>query len=800
MAFNISTGFLVGAPAPLDAKSVVANIAARNAIPPIQRYEGLAVFCALENTTYQLIDGILDANWAPIYGALAASPTLEQVTTSGKTTLQGIIFSNLGTATSSLAEYASSLCTFQSSSWNGSAAVTGTWAISAKPNSEVAGRSILDFDFGGSNRFSFTDYGDFKALRSVYTNNVVAYSAQINLLGNISNVDGLEAIRFGNQETILNDATNHLAAFYNGPTTGYGLEITANTIVNIAYVGRSRTGTGAASWRIVIDHVGTNPITDPSTFSWQYPVGVTRASGVPIAVGGASQAITYGSDTIRVAFASNIGHTLGTYWQMEARLADKIGLLSIRGGWMMGASVNEADFSNAISIISNGDTSATSTYNIGLVTEAVSSGAVIGAGHMSFAKMDGNTSAFALWGEAYPSSAVGGGTGTAVGVYGRSIAAHANGNNVAVQAYATGGLNNYSFYGLGGNIYNKDPVYIGNTYVATDYPNAMGIFSRDNVGAAATQYRVGVVGEAVAAGSIVGAAGTAVGVFGNAKTSTYYNAYGVLGRGYREAAHTTDAIGVYGSSTVSHSAGDNVAFYGQASGSTASGAYDYFIYGFAGDVSTNGKTIHRPASLLSFNNTTLTPTATVHKVGGSGGARSLNSTTAITSGIDGQILILKGDSNTNTLTVPDGANTRLAGNQAAILGDGDVLTLMYSSSESDWVEVSRSNNGDAGTGTAVGSVTLADEATYSLPIGVGQLSVWVSTDAGVAPPSLVALVFYDSTLATYNAVDVFHWGSVVWGATTDTNLCVYWSANRLVIKNRLGSTKTIRYVYNYMPA
>ena len=58
----------------------------------------------------------------------------------------------------------------------------------------------------------------------------------------------------------------------------------------------------------------------------------------------------------------------------------------------------------------------------------------------------------------------------------------------------------------------------------------------------------------------------------------------------------------------------------------------------------------------------LTPTHTVHRVAGSGGAQSLDGTTAVADGsYDRQRLELVGTHDTNTVTVPDGANTELNG-------------------------------------------------------------------------------------------------------------------------------------------
>ena len=85
---------------------------------------------------------------------------------------------------------------------------------------------------------------------------------------------------------------------------------------------------------------------------------------------------------------------------------------------------------------------------------------------------------------------------------------------------------------------------------------------------------------------------------------------------------------------------------------------------------------------------TLTPLTPIHRVQGSGGAVTLDATTAIADGQkDGQILILIGDHATNTVTVPNGANTDIE--TAATLSLNRSLFLQWDAGQSLWVEVAR---------------------------------------------------------------------------------------------------------------
>lgn len=86
---------------------------------------------------------------------------------------------------------------------------------------------------------------------------------------------------------------------------------------------------------------------------------------------------------------------------------------------------------------------------------------------------------------------------------------------------------------------------------------------------------------------------------------------------------------------------------------------------------------------------TLTPTAPRHRLTAAS-ALSLSASDAIADGTeDGQTLILEGTSDTNTVTVLDGANTDLNG--LVILGDGECITLRWNETDSVWREESRSH-------------------------------------------------------------------------------------------------------------
>jgi len=84
---------------------------------------------------------------------------------------------------------------------------------------------------------------------------------------------------------------------------------------------------------------------------------------------------------------------------------------------------------------------------------------------------------------------------------------------------------------------------------------------------------------------------------------------------------------------------------------------------------------------------TLTPTKSVHRVQGNGGAVTLGATAIANGTIEGQLLILVGQSDSNSVTITHGSNVRLNGNVTLALDD--VLWLRWDGT--DWMELSRNN-------------------------------------------------------------------------------------------------------------
>ena len=113
----------------------------------------------------------------------------------------------------------------------------------------------------------------------------------------------------------------------------------------------------------------------------------------------------------------------------------------------------------------------------------------------------------------------------------------------------------------------------------TDFPNAQFVASQANTGSAHI-FNIGVAGEGVAT-DIVGAGQWGVGVYGTGATAGATRGIGVVGDGHvGNTADTAAAIGVRGYSTNTHSGGQNIGLYSQATG----GASNYSLFMASGNI------------------------------------------------------------------------------------------------------------------------------------------------------------------------------------------------------------------------
>ena len=79
MSIPIGSNFLLGSGIPLDGRTVVADTTARDAIPAIERYDGLIVYTTATSKNYQLRGGVLNANWVDITSGAVVPAALTKV-------------------------------------------------------------------------------------------------------------------------------------------------------------------------------------------------------------------------------------------------------------------------------------------------------------------------------------------------------------------------------------------------------------------------------------------------------------------------------------------------------------------------------------------------------------------------------------------------------------------------------------------------------------------------------------------------------------------------------------------------
>ncbi|MDA1021671.1 MAG: hypothetical protein O2962_09030, partial [Cyanobacteria bacterium] len=87
----------------------------------------------------------------------------------------------------------------------------------------------------------------------------------------------------------------------------------------------------------------------------------------------------------------------------------------------------------------------------------------------------------------------------------------------------------------------------------------------------------------------------------------------------------------------------------------------------------------------------ITVTRALMRVQGNAGAVNITVDPQIADGTDGQMVILKGLNDTNTVTLDSGTGLSLTSASSFTIGSKDTITLIYDALDDEWIEVSRSN-------------------------------------------------------------------------------------------------------------
>jgi hypothetical protein len=116
------------------------------------------------------------------------------------------------------------------------------------------------------------------------------------------------------------------------------------------------------------------------------------------------------------------------------------------------------------------------------------------------------------------------------------------------------------------------------------------------------------------------------------------------------------------------------------------------IPGSGATFTVNGAMTFVPSTTVSVAAGVSIPvTNSIVKIVGNSGPVNLSNGHQLTTGADGQIIILRGTNNTNTVTLEEANGLALTDGLSFILGNKDTMSLMYDASDDQWIEISRSD-------------------------------------------------------------------------------------------------------------
>jgi len=270
---------------------------------------------------------------------------------------------------------------------------------------------------------------------------------------------------------------------------------------------------------------------------------------------------------------------------------------------------------------------------------------------------------------------------------------------------------------------------IGTNANFTDFPNAQFIASQANTGSAHI-YNIGVAGEGVAT-DIVGAGQWGVGVYGTGATAGATRGIGVVGDGHvGNTADTAAAIGVRGYATQTHSGGQNIGLYSQATG----GASNYSLFMASGNIySAVTQTWQIPdntANSLSIFSTGKSGILSVDTTDGAEGVSTSGS------------LAVSGTANLTDLAVT--GTTSFDGSQGTA---GQVLTSGGTGVTPTWATPS---GGGGLSWQSVKTANFTAVAGEAYPVNTTSAAITVTLPASPTANQLVTVVDYAGTAATNN--------------------------------------------------
>jgi len=444
MAFNISTNFLLGAGLPLDARTVVADIAARDAIAAIERYDGLPVYVLSDNNTYQLQGGITNGDWVGITGPGSSnlwtdnttyiSPTLPRSVyiddgylrvcqSAGTGSALPVVRIQSGNHTSLTAATALEGFSYYPTTkeWDGSAplAEQSEWIICSPTYAFTAPQVITD-----AYTCSITAAPTAGANCTITNSYAFGCGGNANFLGKV----------FLKDTSLANDPA---IAFVQDKDTGIRRKLVGSP--------------SKSSFDFLIDGTSAGNIQTDNivcfgniTASGSNPFNITGSSGV----------------TGPCVQIDNIGTiSSGSICEFYNGSA-ATGTLSFNvlhdGGFLSGPLANRTNWPHAFGILTKEDTGYTNAANTkyGFIAETVCDATYGGIGIEGIVKLNGTRDGIGVAGFVGQNDITD--TGIAAGVSGNVFAIRTIGENRAVYGFAFGSVDgNYAFYGDGGSMKNS---------------------------------------------------------------------------------------------------------------------------------------------------------------------------------------------------------------------------------------------------------------------------------------------------------------------------------------------------------
>lgn len=402
MSINIASNFDLFATLPLDARTVVATIVARDAIAAGQRYDGLSVYVLADNNTYQLQGGITNSDW-------------KLVVTAG-----GALWVDGGTYISPLASH--------------DVYTDGQLFIA---NGNGATPALAFFDDQNTGLYRLTSGGKTIMNWCIDSDIIVQIQPDRITLPGIVKVENSQYFTFTGGATVTGPAAR--IGGYSTLSDCRVLEL----MVSDPEVVDSGTSTAA----------GANTLTD-GTKSWTVNEHIGKQVFITSGTGIRDYRTITANTATQITVSENFsGVPSGSGYRIEYKA---VFYTRTEGGFFAGPTASEVDFPYSHCIISQDDSGYYFSNNkYAVIAENTASSSLNGIAVGGYTRISDAKDAIGVYGVC--GNLAVGDTGDAVGVLGTVLTVRTLGNNIGIYASAGGiaGNKNYALYCNAGAILNS---------------------------------------------------------------------------------------------------------------------------------------------------------------------------------------------------------------------------------------------------------------------------------------------------------------------------------------------------------